>query len=320
MKIKEWTAFGLLGVIWGSSFLWIKIAVDESREAIALYGQPFGSFMLVAFRLLFGLIGLLIIMRWQKQAFVRNRNVLLSFLFMGVFNTAVPFVLITWGEKGIDSGLASILNGTVPLFTIIIAHFWLHDEKITAPRIAGLIVGFIGIIVLVSRDFDPSGLLKSSVLGQVAVLLASISYATAITFSRKYLRGQPPVLQSTMVLLIADSIIWVSTPIAAQVAPSVESLILPTSGLRWFAVLWLGVLGSCVAYILFFYLNNVWGPTRASLVTYVFPVIGLFLGILFLNEAADWRLAIGSLLVVGGIGVVNLKLKPKPVLTSAAAE
>jgi len=307
MKIKEWGAFALLGLIWGSSFLWIKIAVDESKEAIALYGQPFGSFMLVAFRLLFGLIGLLIIMRWQKQAFTRDRNILLAFVFMGVFNTAVPFVLITWGEKSIDSGLASILNGTVPLFTIVIAHFWLHDEKITLPRLAGLIVGFVGVVVLVSRDFESSGLLKSSVLGQVAVILASVSYATAITFSRKYLRGQPPVLQSTMVLLIADAVIWMSMPVAAQVAPYVESLILPTSGLRWFAVLWLGVLGSCLAYILFFYLNNAWGPTRASLVTYVFPVIGLFLGILFLNEAADWRLVIGSLLVVGGIGVVNLK-------------
>jgi drug/metabolite transporter (DMT)-like permease len=317
MKIKEWTAFGLLGIIWGSSFLWIKIAVDESREAVALYGQPFGSFMLVAFRLLFGLIGLLIIMRWQKQAFTRDRNILLAFVFMGVFNTAVPFVLITWGEKSIDSGLASILNGAVPLFTIVIAHFWLHDEKITAPRIAGLIVGFVGIVVLVSRDFDLGGVLKSSIWGQAAVLLASISYATAITFSRKYLRGQPPVLQSTMVLLIADSLIWISTPIAAQVAPNVESLILPTNGLRWFAVVWLGVLGSCIAYILFFYLNNVWGPTRASLVTYVFPVIGLFLGILFLNEAADWRLVVGSLLVVGGIGVVNLNLKPKAVVLSS---
>ena len=111
---------------------------------------------------------------------------------MGIFNTAIPFLLITWGEKSIDSGLASILNGAVPLFTIVIAHFWLHDEKITAPRIAGLIVGFIGIMVLVSRDFDLSGVLKSSVWGQVAVLLASISYAVAITFSRKYLRGQPP--------------------------------------------------------------------------------------------------------------------------------
>ncbi len=320
MKIKEWGAFALLGLIWGSSFLWIKIAVDESQEAIALYGQPFGSFMLVAFRLLFGLIGLLIIMRWQKQAFTRDRNILLAFLFMGIFNTAIPFLLITWGEKSIDSGLASILNGAVPLFTIVIAHFWLHDEKITAPRIAGLIVGFIGIMVLVSRDFDPSGVLKSSVWGQAAVLLASISYAVAITFSRKYLRGQPPVLQSTMVLLIADSIIWISTPIAALVAPNVESLILPTSSLRWFAVVWLGLLGSCVAYILFFYLNNVWGPTRASLVTYVFPVIGLVLGILFLNEVADWRLVIGSLLVVGGIGVVNLKLKQKSALTSTAAE
>ena len=318
MKIKEWTAFVLLGLIWGSSFLWIKIAVDESREAIALYGQPFGSFMLVAFRLLFGLIGLLIVMRWQKQTITRQRNILLGFLFMAVFYTAVPFTLITWGEKSIDSGLASILNGTVPLFTIILAHFWLNDEKITAPRIAGLIVGFIGIIVLVSRDFDLSGVLKSGVLGQAAVLLASISYAMSITFSRKYLRGQPPVLQSTMVMLIADSILWVSTPIAARVAPSVESLILPTSSLRWFAVVWLGILGSCVAYLLFFYLNNVWGPTRASLVTYVFPVIGLFLGILFLNEVADWRLVVGSLLIVGGIGVVNLNLKPKPALASIA--
>jgi drug/metabolite transporter (DMT)-like permease len=226
---------------------------------------------------------------------------------MGVFNTAVPFILITWGEKSIDSGLASILNGAVPLFTIVIAHFWLHDEKITTPRVAGLIVGFAGIVVLVSRDFDLSGVLKSSLWGQAAVLLASISYAVAITFSRKYLRGQPPVLQSTMVLLIADALIWIAAPIAARVAPNVESLILPTNGLRWFAVIWLGVLGSCVAYILFFYLNNSWGPTRASLVTYVLPIIGLALGILFLNETADWRLVIGSLLIVGGIGVVNLK-------------
>jgi drug/metabolite transporter (DMT)-like permease len=289
MKLKEWGAFALLGLIWGSSFLWIKIAVEE-----------IGPFTLVAFRLLFGLAGLLLIMRLRGQAFPRDRRVLLAFLFMGAFNTAIPFTLISWGETKIDSGLASILNGTVPLFTIVIAHFWLHDEKITLPRLAGLIVGFVGMVTLVSRDLGPEGL-RGNVWGQFAVIAGSICYATAITFSRRYLRGQPPVVQSTMILLVADALMWIATPL-------VESPIhLPALPMTWLAIVWLGVLGSCVAYLLFFFLINAWGPTRASLVTYVFPVIGLLLGILFLKETADWRLLIGSVLIVGGILVVNVR-------------
>jgi len=293
MKLKEWGAFTLLGLIWGSSFMWIKIALQET-----------GPFTLVVFRLLFGLIGLLFVARLQKQSFPRDRRTLLAFLFMGAFNTAIPFTLISWGETRIDSGLASILNGTVPLFTIVIAHFWLHDEKINVPRIVGLIVGFVGVVVLVSRDFGPGGV-HGNILGQLAVIAASICYSAAITFSRKYLRGQPPLVQSTMVLLIADALMWIATPIFER------PMIIPTLPTTWFAIAWLGLLGSCIAYLLFFYLINAWGPTRASLVTYVFPVIGLILGIIFLNEVADWRLAIGSLLIVGGILVVNLKLRAK---------
>src|SRR5258706_782405 len=112
MKLKGCTAFGVLALIWVSSFLWIKIAVQEV-----------GPFMLVSFRLLFGLIGLLAVGLWLKQPFPRDRRTLLAFLFMGIFNTALPFTLISWGEKHIDSGLASILNGTVPLFTIPLGHF-----------------------------------------------------------------------------------------------------------------------------------------------------------------------------------------------------
>lgn len=305
MKLKEWGAFALLGLIWGSSFLWIKIAVQDT-----------GPFTLVAFRLLFGLLGLLVIVAVQRPAIPRDPKVLLAFLFMGVFNTALPFTLISWGETRIDSGLASILNGTVPLFTIIIAHFWLHDEKITAPRIGGLVVGFVGVVILVSRDFGPNAL-EGNILGQLAVIAASISYATAITFSRRHLRGQSPVVQSMMVLLIADAIMWLAIPAVQGVAPELDfPNRLPVQPLAWFAIAWLGVLGSCLAYLLFFYLINSWGPTRASLVTYVFPIIGLILGIIFLNEHADWRLVVGSLLVVGGIGVVNfmpqLRLAPKP--------
>jgi len=303
MKLKEWSAFALLGLVWGSSFLWIKIAVEE-----------IGPFTLVAFRLLFGLVGLLIIMRLRKQSFPRDRKTLLAFLFMGVFNTALPFTLISWGETKIDSSLASILNGTVPLFTIIIAHFWLHDDKITLPRIAGLIVGFAGVVVLVSRDLGPAGVFNGDILGQLAVLAASLCYATAITFSRRHLRGQPPLVQATMVILIADTLLWLTAPIVER------PLHVPTLPITWFALAWLGLLGSCLAYLLFFYLINAWGPTRASLVTYVFPVIGLLLGIIFLGEIADWRLMIGSLLVVAGIVVVNLKVRFRPATVATATD
>ncbi len=302
MKIKEWSAFALLGLVWGSSFLWIKIAVQEV-----------GPFTLVAFRLLFGVLGLLVIMRWQRQSFPRDRRTLLAYLFMGVVNTAVPFVLISWGETKIDSGLASILNGTVPLFTIVIAHYWLHDEKITVGRLAGLAVGFVGVVVLVSRDFGPQGL-HGNLWGQLAVIAASICYATAITFSRRHLRNQPPVVQSLMVLLIADAVIWPATLMADR------PFHLPQLPITWLALAWLGLLGSCFAYLMFFYLINAWGPTRASLVTYVFPVIGVFLGIIFLKEVADWRLIVGTLLIAGAVLGVNNPFAAKPALATSAAD
>ena len=290
-----------MALAWVSSFLWIKIAVAE-----------IGPFTLIALRLLFGVIGLLVVMRLQKQAFPRNSRLIPAYLFMGTFNTGLPFILIAWGETRIDSGLASILNGTMPLFTIIIAHFWLHDEKITLPRALGLLLGFMGVVVLVSRDFGPEGI-HGNLWGQLAGLAAAISYATGITFSRKYLRGQPPVVQATMVVLVADALVWLATPIFER------PLRLPTLPITWLAVAWLGLLGSCLAYLLYFYLLNAWGATRASLVIYVLPIIGLLLGIIFLDEVLDWRLAAGSLLVVAGITVVSLRPRFKPAAAAIAA-
>ncbi len=304
--MKQWAVFSLLGLVWGSSFLWIKIAVAET-----------GPLTLVSFRILFGLIGLVLIMVARRQNIRMSRSTVLAFIFMGVFNTAVPFVLITWGEQYIASSLAAILNATVPLFTIVLAHFWLNDEKITLPKLVGLVVGFVGVVVLVSRDFQPEvlrdALAGAGLWGQAAVLLASVSYAVAATFSRRHLRGQPPILQSGMMLLVANGVMWAVTPVVER------PMNFPDTPLAWFAILWLGVLGSCLAYVLFFYLMNAWGPTRASLVTYVFPVIGLILGIIFLREPADWRLVVGALLIVGGIGVVNFRPKPKQPEVKAAA-
>lgn len=293
MKVKEWGAFVLLGLIWGSSFLWIKIGVESITPV-----------MLVTLRISLGLIGLLVVMSLTRQSFPRDRNTILKYVFMGVFNLVLPFLLITWGETKIDSSMAAILNGAQPLFVIVIAHFWLHDEKITPARLGGLIVGFVGVVVLVAQDFNPSAL-QSDIWGQLAVVLAAISYAVALTFSRKYLRGTKPVVQSTMILVIGAIIMWTLTPLTNR------PMILPATPIAWIAVLWLGVLGLCVAYLLFFYLNNVWGPTRASLVTYVFPVVGVVLGIIFLSEPLTWNMIVGSIFVVGGIVVVNRKPRVK---------
>ena len=293
MKVKEWGAFVLLGLIWGSSFLWIKIGVENITPMV-----------LVTLRISFGLAGLLVVMFWMRQAFPRDRNTIFKYIFMGVFNLVIPFLLITWGETKIDSSMAAILNGAQPLFVIVIAHFWLHDEKITLPRFGGLIVGFIGVVVLVAQDFNP-GTLQGDMWGQLAVVLAAISYATALTFSRKYLRGTKPVVQSTMILVVGAIIMWPLMSVTNR------PIVLPSTPLTWLAVIWLGLLGLCIAYLLFFYLNNAWGPTRASLVTYIFPIVGVFLGIIFLNEQPSWNMVIGSLLVIGGIVVVNLKPRAK---------
>ncbi len=301
MKLKEWTAFTVLGLIWGSSFLWIKIAVEDVSP-----------FVVVSLRVLFGLVSLLGVMYWQRQYIPRDRATLLKYLFMGVFNVVVPFLLITWGETHIDSSLAAILNATTPLFVIVIGHFGLHDEKITLPKLAGLLVGFVGVIVLVAQDFQP-GMLQGNLLGQLAVLTAAISYAVALIFSRRYLRGTKPVVQSTMILVFATALMWIITPVVER------PLVLPAQPIAWVAVLWLGVLGLCVAYLLFFWLNNVWGPTRASLVTYVFPVVGVILGVIFLNEPLNWNMVVGSALVVGGIVVVNRKPRVSQSVVAAAA-
>ena len=167
-------------------------------------------------------------------------------------------------------------------------------------------------VILVVQNFKPGGG-QNDILGELAVLLATVSYAVALVFSRKYLRGTKPVVQSTMILVVATAVMWVVTPTIER------PLILPSTPLTWIAVIWLGMLGLCVAYLLFFYLNNVWGPTRASLVTYVFPVVGMFLGLIFLSEPLTWNMLVGAALVVGGIGIVNRKPRVKAQVVAAPA-
>ena len=156
----------LLGAIWSSSFMWIKIAIQE-----------IGPVTLVAFRVLFGLLFGVIVIYIQGIQWPRTRKDWLPLFVLGVANIAIPFFLISWGELSIDSAVASILNATVPLFTILIAHYLLRDDKMTVPKVLGLLLGFAGVVILMSKDIGAS---LGSVLGQLAVVLASAFYAGGV--------------------------------------------------------------------------------------------------------------------------------------------
>jgi drug/metabolite transporter (DMT)-like permease len=291
MKTRDWLVFSLLGLVWGSSFLWIKVAVQE-----------IGPATLVGFRLLIGLLALGAVVAFRRPTFPRDRRTLIVLGLVGITNTALPFVLISWGEQYIDSAIASILNGTVPLFTIVIAHLFLHDDRITPARVVGLITGFLGVVVLMSRDFGPETV-GGNVLGQAAVLAAAISYAGSSVIARRNLRQVDSVVQAFLPLISADAVAWI-TAFASE-----SPLQIPRLPITWLALVWLGLLGSCLAYLLYFHLLHSVGPTRATMVTYVFPVVGVVLGVVFLNELADWHLVVGAMLVALGIAVVNIRRK-----------
>jgi drug/metabolite transporter (DMT)-like permease len=291
MKSRDWFVFSLLGLVWGSSFLWIKVAVQEVGPAT-----------LVGFRLLIGILGLAAVVAFRRPTFPRDRRTLIVLGIVGITNTALPFILISWGEQYIDSAIASILNGTVPLFTIVIAHLFLHDDRITPARVVGLLTGFLGVVVLMSRDFGP-GTVGGNVLGQAAVLAAALSYAGSSVIARRNLRQVDSVVQAFLPLISADTLAWV-TAFASE-----SPLQIPRLPITWLALAWLGLLGSCLAYLLYFHLLHSVGPTRATMVTYVFPVVGVILGVVFLNELADWHLVVGAMLVALGIAVVNIRRK-----------
>lgn len=288
MKGKDWLAFLGLGAIWGSSFLWIKIGVQE-----------IGPFTLVAFRLLFGILGLLAVSAYMRPRFPVSRKTWLILTLIGFTNNALPYVMISWGEMYIDSAVAAILNSTTPLFAMVFANFFLRDDRLTLSRLVGILTGFIGIVVLVSRDL--SGGVRLNLLGQLAVLLASVLYAGTSVFARRTTQGIAQVPLALIPLIGADLALW-------TVAPIVEAPFhLPRLPITWLAVAWLGLLGTCVAFLLYFYLLHSVGPTRTTLVTYVFPLVGVLLGVLFLQESLNWHLALGGALVVGSLLVVNTR-------------
>jgi len=269
--------------------MWIKIAVQEV-----------GPITLVAFRVLFGLLFGVLVIFIQRVAWPRTFKAWFPLLVLGVTNIAIPFFLISWGEQSIDSAVASILDATVPLFTILIAHYLLRDDKMTLPKVLGLVVGFAGILVLMSKDIGAS---SSSLVGQVAVIVASMFYAGSAVYVRKVTEDTPGILRSAGPLVSATGIMWLGTLLFESPVQ------IPQLRITWAALLFLGVLGSGVAFVLAYYLIHEIGPTRTTMVTYLFPLGGVTLGVIFLNEQLTWQVITGAVLIVASLVIANWEPK-----------
>ncbi|MDK1082349.1 MAG: DMT family transporter [Anaerolineae bacterium] len=288
MQPKHWTLFILLGLIWSASFLWIKIALIE-----------IGPFTLVAYRLILSLLSIGAVVFIKRETWPRGLAGWWPFILIGLGSLAIPFYLISWGTLSIDSTVVSILNALAPLFTIGIAHLFLADDKITAQRMFGLLLGFAGVVVLLSKDINSGE--QSSLLGQGAVILATIFYAASSVYARSTTKHSSPVVVGAATLVSATAISWIAAPLLENPVQ------VPTLPLTWIALLWLGVLGSGLALILFYYLLHEIGPTRTMMVTYLLPPIGVLLGVVFLKEELSLHMIIGGLFIVISIIVVNWK-------------
>lgn len=290
MTTRQWIAFLSLALIWGASFMWIKIALRET-----------GPFTIVAIRIAFALIALLPFVIRSRTGFPRTLQTWRHLLILCLTSAVVPWLLIIWGEKHIDSAMATVLNASVPLFTIVIADRWLHDDRMTRPRVLGLLVGFVGIVVLVQKHLFSAAATgmdvdtKHKLLGQGASLTAAALYAFSNVYARARFRESRPIYQAFYSMVIASVMMWTITPI---IEPPFTLPVVPAT---WVAIAWLGVLGAGISYLVFYWLLHQIGPTRVATVTYTIPLVGVTLGVVFLGEALTWELVAGTLLIVSGV-------------------
>jgi len=231
---------------------------------------------------------------------------------MATINIVLPFALITTAERSVDSALAAILNGAVPLFVIVFAAFFLHDEPITVNRLAGLGIGYAGVIILVSRSLG-AGLSQSSFEGELALIGSTALYGAGAVYARRNVRGLRPMIPALFQVLFAFVIVAVLALVLEHpwtVAWNGEAI---------GSVVWLGILGSGLAYLANFRLLSRIGATRTSLVAYLLPVVGIIAGAIVFHETVDGRVAVGTALVIGGVALVNSRFGQRRLFGRASA-
>jgi drug/metabolite transporter (DMT)-like permease len=291
MGLVQWSMLVLLSMLWGGSYFFVEIALEE-----------WSPLLIVAVRIVVASIVIWGIVLAAGLPVPRFRAAWMAFFFMGLLNNVFPFLLIVWGQKEIESGLAAILTAAAPIFSVIVAGVWLKDEPVTRPKLLGAVLGLIGVAVLIG----PSALagLDANLLAQLAVLGGALSYAFAGVYARRFTRMKiDPIVAAAGQLLMSSLIMILLASMFDAPSQLIES-----SARVWIAVGLMAVFSTALAYILYFRLLASAGATNAILVTLLIPVTAILLGALILDERLLWLHFLGMGVIGLGLSVIDGRL------------
>ena len=275
----------VLGFIWGWSFLFMKVAVEGMTPAAVTWGRvTLGAAVLFAFA------------QRRKLRVPFDRVMLRHFAVTGVLGTAIPFTLLAWGEERISSALTSVLNASTPLFTAVFAAV-IGQERLRRSQVAGLAIGIVG--VSVAAGLGGSDLEGSSLAGSLAAIGAGAGYGLTMVYARRHLSDVPPLVAACGQLLVGTVVM---APVAAATTATAG---LSLSLTRVLSIVLLGAVGTGIAFLLHYANITELGATKASLVTYLVPVVAVVVGILALDETFEWGLPAGGALALVGIALVT---------------
>ena len=279
-----------LAVLWGSSFLFIKVGIEGLSPSQLVLG-----------RLLTGASVLAAIVVVRRERLPRRRVVWVHLALLGVVGNIAPFLLFAWGEQRASSSLAGIYNASTPLLTLLMAIVALPEERPNAARATGLVLGFLGVLTVLAPWQGVGG---GGLAGQVAFVAASVCYGVSFVYTRRYLSGtgHSPLALATGQISVAALELLLLAPFVATGPVSLPLRVIAS-------VLALGAFGTGLAYLLNYALIRDVGATTASTVTYLIPIVAVALGVMVLGDRLAWHHLVGALVVVFGVAVAEGRLR-----------
>ncbi|MBW8708908.1 MAG: DMT family transporter [Alphaproteobacteria bacterium] len=288
MSARNWGFLLLLALLWGSSFFFYKILVAVLPPVTVVLG-----------RVGIAAIAMNLWLLAQGTVMPRQARLWARFLLLGLLNNVIPFVLIAWGETRISSGMASILNATTPIFMVAVAHFGTQDEKLSWAKIAGIILGIVGVAVLMGRDAFAGG---GYVWGGLAVIGASCAYGFGGVYSRRFRDLSP--MQAATGQITGGAILLLPLSLLAD-----HPWTLPMPGWAvWSSLLAIALVNTALAYFIYFKMVATVGVTYISLVTFLIPIIALLLGAAFLDESVTAQALAGMAIIALGLAAIDGRL------------
>lgn len=291
MNRQDWTILLALAVIWGGSFFFIEVAL-----------RSVAPFTLVLIRVALAAAFLWVFLLAKRQRLAIPPGALLAFLILALLNNVIPFILFAKAQQVISGGLGSILNATTPIWGVVVAHLFTADERATPAKVAGVLLGFGGVAVMIGADL--LGQIGSDVVAQLECLAATLCYALAGVYARRFrAMGVPPMAvttgQLTAATLVMAPLVLIFEPPWLASAPSLEA---------WAALAALALVCTSFAYILYFRLVASAGATNSLLVTFLIPVTAILLGVLLLGEHMEPRHFAGMALIGLGLAAIDGRL------------